>query len=224
MVKIKKKEIDQLEMNAVRKCSNQCYFFSNGGKGCQYYQKKEVTFGETCMYDIAHVKGYTDSFQNGDLDFVKRDAAGITALLMLQIRKMLEQVSLEGVTVDEPILDAKGSPVWIPDPDHNPAPGEQRRMIVAMRKSDHPLIARCIQLARSVGVNLSEFKLTPKSAEEKRQVSGHIIAENPEDIRKVMDERKKIEEKFINAIAIGNRMTAEDPVYRKLLKDGEIVG
>lgn len=222
MVKLKKRERDRLELNAVRKCSSSCYFFQGNGDGCQYYQKKQVKLGDTCLYDLVHIKSYADAFQGGDLDFVKNDASGITAMIMLQIRRMLEQVNIEGVTVDEPILDAKGSPVWIPDPEHKPNPGEQRRMIVAMRKKDHPLIARCIQLARSIGVNLAEFKLTPKSADEKRQVSGHVLAENPEEISKVMEDRKKIEDKFLEAISRGNQLTQQDPVYQKLLREGEI--
>ena len=95
-------------------------------------------------------------------------------------------------------------------------------MIVAMRLKDHPLIARCIQLARSIGVNLTEFKLTPKSADEKRMVSGNIIAENPDDIQAVMAERRIIEEKWVAAIDKGNQRTKEDPIYKKLKQDGEI--
>ena len=227
MVKLNRKEKEQLELNAIRKCSLDCYYFKNGGEGCPYYQKKQVKHGETCMYDLVHLKNYADAFQGGDLDFVKQDASGITAMVMLQIRRMMEQVNFEGVTIQEPILDAKGSPVWIPDPEHKLTQDERdrgvkQRFIVAMRIKDHPLIARCIQLARSIGIDLEQFKLTPKSADEKRQVSGHIIAENPEDIKKVMEDRAKIEERFLKGIEAGNKMTINDPVYQKLLKEGEI--
>jgi hypothetical protein len=222
-MKINKREQDKLEMNAIRRCSDECYFFKNGGEGCPYYKKKQVKFGETCMYDLAHLKSYADAFAEGDLDFVKRDASGITAMVMMQIRRMLEQVNIEGVTVEEPILDAKGLPVWIPDPEApRPRPGEDRQMMVAMRIKDHPLIARCIQLARSIGVNLNEFKLTPKSADEKRMVSGNIISDNPDDIKTVMAERRIVEEKWVSAIEKGNSRTKEDPVYKKLKEDGEI--
>ena len=221
---IGRKEQEKLELNAIRKCSEECYFFKNGGEGCSYYKKAQVKHGETCMYDLVHLKNYSDAFAVGDLEFVKRDASGITAMVMMQIRRMLEQVNLEGVTVQEPILDARGQPVWIPDPAAPPPqPGAQRQMIVAMRIKDHPLIARCIQLARSIGVNLNEFKLTPKSADEKRAVAGHIVAENPDDIKDVMKERKLIEEKWLSAVSKGNQRVKEDPVYKKLLSEGEIV-
>lgn len=224
MVRISKKETDKLELNAIRKCSIDCYFFKNGSEGCTYFRKEQVKYGESCMYDLVHLKSYANAFIEGNLDFVKQDASGITAMIMIQIRRMLEQVNLEGVTILEPILDAKGQPVWIPDPDAPaPLPGQQKRMIVAMRIKDHPLIARSIQLARSIGVNLSEFKLTPKSADEKRMVSGHIIAENPEDIKVVMAERKIVEERFVLALQKGNERTKQDPVYKKLLSEGEIV-
>lgn len=222
-MRINKREQDKLEMNAIRRCNQDCYFFKNGGEGCPYFKKEQVSFGETCMYDLAHLKSYADAFAEGDLEFVKRDASGITAMVMMQIRRMLEQVNIEGVTVEEPILDAKGQPVWIPDPEApRPAPGQARELMVAMRIKDHPLIARCIQLARSIGVNLNEFKLTPKSADEKRMVSGNILAENPEDIQTVMAERRVVEERWVAAIAKGDERTKEDPVYKKLMQEGEI--
>ena len=223
MVQLKKREQDKLELNAVRKCSDKCYFFQDGGKGCPYFQKKRVEFGQTCLYDLVHLKGYADAFKDGDLSFIKEDASGLTAMIMLQIRRMLEQVNIEGVTIQEPILDAKGNPVWLPDPEHRPEPGETQRMVPAYRTVDHPLIARCIQMARNIGLNLAEFKLTPKSADEKRAVSGHIIAENPEDIKMVLAERKVIEEKFAVAVTEGNKRTKEDPIYQKLLAEGEII-
>lgn len=223
MVKLTKKEQDKLELNAIRKCNPDCYFFKNGGEGCPYYIKKKVKHGETCMHDLVHLKSYADAFAGGDLDFVKEDASGITAMVMMQIRRILEEVNLTGVSVQEPILDAKGNPVWIPDPDAPPpAPGENQRMVVAMRIKDHPLIARGIQLARSIGVNLQEFKLTPKSADEKRQVSGHIVAEDAEEIKVIMERRTLVEERFTAAIISGNKRTLEDPIYQKLLAEGEI--
>lgn len=225
MVRLNKKEQDRLELNAIRKCSKDCYFFKNGGDGCAYYKKKQVKIEETCMYDLMHLKSYADAFAGGDMSFIKEDASGITSMIMMQIRRMLEEVNMAGVTVNEPILDAKGSPVWIPDP-QNPGvdPSTKRRyMTVAMRIKDHPLIARCIQLARSIGINLNDFKLTPKSADEKREVSGHIIAENPETLEFVIAERKITEERFALAVKVGTQRTREDPVYKKLLAEGEIV-
>lgn len=222
-VSLKRKDKAALEMNAVRKCSQDCYFFRNGGAGCAYYQEKNVKFGESCLHDMMHLKNYADAFATGDLDFVKKDASEVTAMLIMQIRRMLEQVNIEGVTIDEPMLDAKGQPIWIPDPNWRPEHGTKREMVVAMRKSDHPLIQRCIQLARSVGINLGDFKLTPKSADEKRSVGGHIIAENPATIEQVMADRKKIEDRFLEAVNKGTQMTIEDPVYQELLKSGEIV-
>lgn len=224
MAKLSKKETDKLELTSIRKCTDDCYFFKNGGEGCPYFKNNKVQLGETCMYDMLHLKKYADAFASGDLDGIKEDAAGITGMVMMQIRRMLEQVNVEGVTIEEPILDAKGSPVWIPDMTQPVNPDTGRRpTMVAMRLKDHPLIARCIQLARSIGVDLREFKLTPKSAEEKREVAGHIIAENPETIEAVIAERKVTEERWITAVARGTERTKEDPVYKKLLAEGEII-
>lgn len=214
---------DKVELNAIRKCSNECYHFKNGGDGCAYYQKKRVKHGETCLYDLNQIKEYAVAFETGDTTKVKQDASGITAMIMMQIRRMLEQVNVEGVTVNIPMTDAKGAPVWIPDPAWKAEDGGDRPMIVAMIIKDHPLIARCIQLARALDINLSEFKLTPKSADEKRQVAGHIIADDAKTIKEVMEDRRLVEEKFVAAIEAGNKMTHKDPVFQKLIAEGEVM-
>lgn len=221
MVRITKD--DKVELNAIRKCSEECYFFKNGGDGCAYYTKKKVFYGDSCLYDLNQIKEYAEAFQTGNTTKVKEDAAGVTAMIMMQVRRMLEQVNVEGVTIQIPLTDAKGQPVWIPDPAWKPEHGGDRPLIVAMTIKDHPLIARCIQLARSLGISLSEFKLTPKSADEKREVSGHIIADDAKTLDVVMAERKVIEEKFAFAVKKGSAQTLEDPIFKKLMAEGEIM-
>ena len=221
MVRITKD--DKIELNAIRKCSDECYFFKNGGDGCAYYTKKRVKFGQSCLYDLNQIKEYAVAFETGDTTKIKEDAAGVTAMIMMQIRRMLEQVNVEGVTIQIPMTDAKGQPVWIPDPEWKPEMGGTRPLVVAMIIKDHPLIARCIQLTRALDINLSEFKLTPKSADEKRQVSGHILAENPLSMEEVMAARKLVEDKFVKAIEDGNKMTLKDPIYQKLTDEGEVM-
>lgn len=220
---LRKKEQKDLQMNAIRKCSVDCYFFKNGGEGCQFFIKKQVKHGEVCMHDMVQLKNYADAFRDNDLEYVKKDASGITAMLMMQIRRMLEQVAIEGVTVEEPMVDAKGQPVWIPDPNWRPGDSDQPRMVVAMRMKDHPLIQRSIQLARSIGVDLAEFKLTPKSADEKKSVSGHIITGDQKDMKQIMEDRKVIEDRFLEAMKKGTEMTKKDPIYIQLAADGEII-
>lgn len=219
-----KRDQKQYRDSTVRRCSPDCFFFKNGGDGCQFYQQGDCKHGDVCMYDMARIKRYADAFNDGDTSLIKGDASKITALVMMQIENMLQQVAVEGSTVEEPILDAKGSAVYIPDPDWDPSSGRERMMVPAMRIREHPLISRSIQLARSIGVNLSEFKLTPKSADEKPQVAGHIIVENQVNLATIMEERAKTEERFAKALEAGRKMTEEDPVYKQLREQGEIIG
>jgi len=207
----------------VRRCNPECFFFKGGGVGCQYYQAKECATGDVCMYDLVRIKSYADAFQTGETETIKNDASKITALVMMQVENMLQQVALEGSTVDEPVMDAKGAVVYQPDPDWSPASGTERQMVVIMRMKEHPLISRAIQLAKSIGVNLTEFKLTPKSADEKAQVAGHIIVENQIDMKVVMAKRMETEERFLNAITVGNQLTEEDPVFQQLRDQGDII-
>lgn len=223
MAKVTKVERRELEQNAVRKCSKGCYFFSNGGEGCSFYKKGQVEFGQECEYDLQQIRDYVSAFNSGDNTKIKSDAAGITGMIMLQIRRMLEEVNIEGVTILEPMVDAKGQAVYIPDPKWDPESGEEQRMVVAMRIRDHPLIARCVQLSRALGVNLNEFRLTPKSADERAEISGLILSDNAESIDEVMAKRQVIEERFLKAIEQGNEMTKADPIYKQLLSDGDIV-
>lgn len=221
---LKKREKKDLEQNAIRRCNEDCYFFKQGGEGCQYFKAGEAKLGEPCVYDMVQLKQYSDAFLNGNLEFIKEESSAVTGMLMMQVRRMLEQVQIEGVTLDEPILDGKGNPVRIPDPNWSPASGREREMVIMMRKVEHPLIQRAIQLAKSVGINLADFKLTPKSADEKKVVSGHIIAENPVEIKQVMEDRRKVEERFVDAVKKGNQRTKDDPIYKQLRDAGEIVG
>lgn len=213
----------KLANTPVRNCSTKCFFFTNGGKGCQYYIQEDVVHGDLCMYDLVRMKEYADAFEHGDTEVVKKDASKITAMLIMQIENMLQQVNAEGATVSEPIQDARGQVIYIPDPDWDSNSGTERTMIPAMRMHDHPLIARSIQLAKSIGVNLTEFKLTPKSADEKLQVSGHTIVGNQIDMTVIMEKRAETEARFLEAVSKGNELTLEDPVYMKLLEDEEII-
>ena len=208
--------------NTIRKCSPTCYFFSNGGPGCRFYQAEHVKHGELCKYDLEKLKQYTEAFLTGDNTIIKSDASQMTATIMMQLQRMLEQVNVEGVTLQEPILDSKGNPIYIPDPKWHVSMGGQPRMVIAMRTVDHPLINRVIQLTRSLGINLSEFKLTPKSADEKATVSGHIIVEKQIDMATILKERKKVDDRFREALERGNEMTKRDPVFQQLVADGEI--
>jgi len=74
-----------------------------------------------------------------------------------------------------------------------------------------------------MGVNLGEFKLTPKSADEKTQVAGDIVVEHQIEMKAIQDKRDATEERFLRAVEIGNDMTREDPVFKKLLEQGDII-
>ena len=219
--KVNAQERKKLNDTPLRKCSKECYLFQNDGKGCQYFIEERVFLGDTCMLDMEKMKSYADAFITGSNDVIKSDASKITASLMMQIDRMIEKVNVDGVTVQEPILDGKGNPIYIRDPEWN---GEgQPTTIVAMRIHEHPLIGKIIQLTKSIGVNLSEFKLTPKSADEKPQVSGHIIVEKPEKLEELMARRREEEQKWAAAVEVGNKMTTEDSVWKALMSDNDTV-
>jgi hypothetical protein len=222
-VKLKRGDKKRMGDTPVRRCSKKCYLFQEGGSGCRFYQAKQVEFGEPCLYDLHKMKQYSDAFVTGDNSAIKEDASRITAQVMSQIDRMLEQVNLEGVTIKEPIQDAKGNVVYIPDPNWRPEHGGTANLVPAMRVRDHPLLSRCIQLARSMGINLNDFKLTPKSADEKAMVSGRIVVENQENMAAVEARRDEQYEKFARAIEIGTAMTKQDPVYQQLMADEDVV-
>ncbi len=216
-----KREKRKMANAPVRRCSPDCYFFKNDGKGCCYYEKGSVKHGEPCEYDLVKMREYADAFRTGDTDPIKADASTIVAQVMSQVQNMLQRVAIEGATVEEPIQDARGAVIHIPDPNWN---GEgERPMIVAMRIKEHPLIARAMQLAKSMGVSLDQFKLTPKSADEKAMVAGHLIIDKQLDIKTVIAERKVTEERFIIAMERGSKRTLDDPVYQQLVEQGDII-
>jgi len=223
IVRLNKKDKEVLSDSPIRKCSSDCYLFKNGGQGCRFYIENKVKFGEVCLLDLHKLREYATAFMEGDSDVVKNDASKITATIMMQLDRMLEQVNVDGVTVEEPILDAKGNPIYIPDPAWKESSGKKREMVPAMRIKDHPLIARVIQITKAIGIDLANFKLTPRSAEEKLQVSGRLVVEEQHDLKKVLEDRKLIEQKMLTAIELGNQMTRQDPVWKQLTENDEAI-
>ena len=224
MVKIRplgKRDKRAMANAPVRRCAPDCYFFKNGGAGCGHYIEEKVTYGEACMYDLVKMREYAEAFRTGETDIVKSDASTIAAQTMSLVQNMLQRVAIEGTTVDEPIQDNRGAVLRIPDPKWDGV-GE-RPMIIAMRVKEHPLIAKAMAMAKSLGISLDQFKLTPKSADEKAAVAGHIIIGEQKDLTVVLAERKVTEERFLLAIQKGTKKTEDDPVYRKLLEQGDII-
>lgn len=217
--KINAQEKKALNDTPLRKCNESCYLFQNGGKGCNYYIEKRVSFGETCALDMEKMKSYSEAFLSGDNGVIKSDVSKITASMMMQIDRMIEKINTDGVTVEEPMLDGKGNVIYIRDPDWDGTGSPT--LVVAMRIREHPLIGKAIQLARGLGINLNEFKLTPKSADEKPQVSGHIIVDKPEDLETIIQKMNDRQDKWQEAIAIGNKLTEADPIWRSLMDDNE---
>ena len=227
MVKLKalgKREKKRMGDAPIRRCTDDCFFFKNDGKGCQYYQDKHVVTNDPCMYDLVKMKAYADAYNTGDLTVIKDDASAITAQVMILAQNMLQEVAIVGSAIEEPLLDAKGAVVYVPDPNFEGAPGEHAPMVPLMRIREHPLISRATQMLKSIGVNLSEFKLTPKSADEKTAVSGHIIiGEEREELKVILEKRLLVEDKFAKAVEVGNTRTINDPVFQALLEAGDII-
>jgi hypothetical protein len=224
MVKLRplgKREKRSMANAPVRRCAPDCYFFKNGGAGCGFYMDEKVTYGEACMYDLVKMREYADAFRTGETDIVKADASTIAAQSMSLVQNMLQRVAIEGATVEEPIQDNRGAVIRIPDPNWD-GTGE-RAMVVAMKVREHPLIAKAMAMAKSLGISFDQFKLTPKSADEKAAVAGHIIIGDQKDLTVVLAERRVIEEKFMLAIKKGTKRTEEDPVYQQLLREGDII-
>jgi len=200
---------DALNERSVRICSDECAFIKHAGrgnpKGCSFYIKKEVKFGQPCLHDIKIIEGFVASYKSGGTEYVKETVGAIVGSMIVQIHHMIAQLSRDGLTSEEPILDGKGNPIYFAD----------GRM--AVRIIEHPLINKIVSLSKSIGFDLSKFNLTPSTSGEKSKTQGNILLSTGSgDINLIIQENRDRIKKFEESAKIADADLENDPVYKEM--------
>lgn len=201
----------RLKAGAVRTCSADCPFIKfskrGEGKGCEYFQRKEVRYGQPCLYDINMIDGFVQAHNTGDMGFVKETVGSMVGAMMVRLFEMIHLINEEGMTRKEPILDGKGMPIVVE--------GE-----VMMKIVEHPLLTKVTQISKAIGFDLSKFNLTPSSADEKPTVQGNImLSTGSANIEVVLAENRKSIDEFEKAASRADKRLEEDRVYNQMKGD-----
>lgn len=203
-----------ISKKAVKTCTEDCPFikFKKRGEpvGCEYFQRKEVSIGQPCLYDLKTIEGYVDAYKKGDVSFVKESVGHITGAMIVKINEMLHIIDAEGMTYREPILDGKGNPIILDGK-------------IASRIVEHPLLSKIISTAKAIGFDLQKFNLTSSTSGEKTNITGNIVLHSGRSfsVEEAMAMNDKKIKEFEEGAMIANKKLSDDPVYKSMNREKE---
>lgn len=210
----KKITVDLSNVSIIRKCTTACPYRANSGPGCDLYKQKKVANDDFCGMDILGFQSAYDAFKDGNLGTIKDDAGMVYAMTRKLIFDMYSQIQKDGVIIEEPLTDARGDVIYL-------ANRETGELEPAMKKREHPAIAKINNLVKTIGIDLDSFKLTPVSAKEERTVSGKIISEDKVSIENLKKDINAANKKFSEAFVESAKMLENDPVFRMMKEQGK---
>jgi len=138
----------------VRPCTEECPKRDT----CRDFNKGRVADRDLCKPELRQIKKWQVAFRRGELDKIKDDAGAVAGAMAVQIHRLIEQAILDGVIVDsvKQVIQVDGT-----DDKGNP-----REPIIINEKKAHPAIQQAANLCKVLGISLSDFLMTPKSAKD----------------------------------------------------------
>jgi hypothetical protein len=125
----------------VRPCTEDCPKRDT----CRDYNKGRVVDRDLCKPELRQIKKWQVAFKQGNVDKIKDDAGAVAGALAVQIHRLLEQVILDGVIVEKTKEGEFGTDI---------------------EKMAHPAIQQAANICKVLGISLSDFLMTPKSAKD----------------------------------------------------------
>lgn len=222
--------------STVRLCDMLCPYRAGGQPGCEIYQERQRQGvdidGTPCERDLLYLASVKKVIEEGDEDKVRSLAGEFTGQILIQIRKLFDQIITDGTVVEEPILDAKGTFCYdeVPetDRDGNTIYDKETgravyRKVLLKRKKEHPAFARLTQLLKETRlINLTEWQLTPKSSGTPPPTDGMILLEETQGgtTKTVAVISKKMEEGvelLREALKQSQSDRVKDPAYKAIV-------
>ena len=138
----------------VRPCTDDC----PKRLTCRDFNKGRVSDKDLCKPELRQIKKWQVAFRRGELDKIKDDAGAVAGAMAIQIHRLIEQAILDGVIVDsiKQVIQVDGT-----DDE-----GKPREPIIINEKKAHPAIQQAANLCKVLGISLSDFLMTPKSAKD----------------------------------------------------------
>ncbi|TPG74021.1 hypothetical protein EEL32_25530 [Brevibacillus laterosporus] len=126
----------------VRPCTIECPHRAT----CKDFVKGRVKDLEPCRPELRNIKKWQRAFRSGNLDELKDEAGAVAGSMAVQIGRLLEAVVKDGVVVESTRYTNSGIPY--------------------IEKTTHPALATATKMAKDLGIDLSQYLMTPKAAKD----------------------------------------------------------
>lgn len=123
----------------VRPCTHTCPLRSR----CKDYQNGRVQDGDLCRPELRQIKKWQVAFRKGDLDGLKDDVGTVAGSMAVQVARLLQAVNEDGVIIEVEKFSASGD--------------------AYTETMAHPALQQAANLMKTLGIDLGEFLMTPKS-------------------------------------------------------------
>jgi len=123
----------------VRPCTDSCTLRAR----CKDFQSGRVADNELCRPELRRIKKWQVAFRKGELDALKDDVGTVAGSMAVQVGRLLEAVNADGAVIEVDKYSASG--------DHY------------TEKVAHPALSQAANLMKTLGIDLGEFLMTPKS-------------------------------------------------------------
>lgn len=121
----------------VRPCTDDCPHRSS----CKDFELGRVADNELCRPELRKMKKWQKAFRTGNLDELKDDVGTVAGGMAVQLIRLLEAVNKDGVVVLKPTE-------W------------------GAEKMAHPALLAATKIAKDLGIDLSNFLMTPKAVKD----------------------------------------------------------
>jgi hypothetical protein len=126
----------------VRPCTAECMHRAT----CKDYIKGRVADNEPCKPELRNIKKWQRAFRTGQLDELKDEVGAVAGSMAVQIGRLLEAVVRDGVVVDQERVAKNGE--------------------IVIEKVTHPALLAATKMAKDLGIDLTQFLMTPKSVKD----------------------------------------------------------
>lgn len=123
----------------VRPCTDTCPLRSR----CKDFQMGRVQDNDLCKPELRQIKKWQVAFRRGELDTLKDDVGTVAGSMAVQVGRLLQAVNEDGVVVETTKYTNSG--------------------IKFTEKMAHPALQQAANLMKTLGIDLGEFLMTPKS-------------------------------------------------------------
>lgn len=126
----------------VRPCTSDCPHRAT----CKDFVKGRVQDKEPCKPELRNIKKWQRAFRSGNLEELKDEVGAVAGSMAVQIGRLLEAVVKDGVVVETTKYTNSG--------------------MAYKEKMAHPALAAATKMAKDLGIDLTQFLMTPKAVKD----------------------------------------------------------